>query len=515
MKLSKNRAGDNAPMAVIEYVDRPGEIRAARPPAKLQEQIRLQGIEEAMKEMGIAPPEELVGEEELSDIKQELESSKFFLFSMVVDDKTEMNSPTTSWLIPFSLGATSALALVWLSNKASENTAKQPPNVTMKKSDPKKTNLEPSLNDDTATEEEELMDKPDLDHRMLRKAEAVIQWRTTRLVLVIERCTNDHNYSAILRTAEALGIQIVYMIDPPVVDDGEGSESNRIQSGKLVTRTPEEIEARRKHHLFARNATEWLDVRDFTSAEECVVELRKQGYKLWVTDLSQEAECLTRTTPAMPEKVALVMGTEAVGCSQYMLDQADLRVYLPLRGFADSLNLSVATALILHHLFVMDPTLIGGIAEEEKAEIREEWYTKLCQQRLLTSGQKKMRLKLQTQIKRCQAIYDRSQGSGKPLEPQEEKKLKEWDKCKGQLAEIEALLDPAKVKVAVQEWLDNPPKPLTDVRRADSHRICYVGKNTRKFHENHWKDMVATSDATTIHGATANEFRSKVNDTQN
>ena len=76
MKLSKNRAGDNAPMAVIEYVDRPGEIRAARPPSKLQEQIRVKGIEEAMKQMGIAPPEELVSEEELSNIKKELESNK-------------------------------------------------------------------------------------------------------------------------------------------------------------------------------------------------------------------------------------------------------------------------------------------------------------------------------------------------------------------------------------------------------------------------------------------------------
>jgi large subunit ribosomal protein L17 len=34
LKLSKPRRGDNAPMAVIEYVDRPGEIRAARPPPK-------------------------------------------------------------------------------------------------------------------------------------------------------------------------------------------------------------------------------------------------------------------------------------------------------------------------------------------------------------------------------------------------------------------------------------------------------------------------------------------------
>eukprot|EP00551_Chaetoceros_affinis_P000811 CAMPEP_0203661198 /NCGR_PEP_ID=MMETSP0088-20131115/59479_1 /ASSEMBLY_ACC=CAM_ASM_001087 /TAXON_ID=426623 /ORGANISM="Chaetoceros affinis, Strain CCMP159" /LENGTH=129 /DNA_ID=CAMNT_0050523851 /DNA_START=114 /DNA_END=503 /DNA_ORIENTATION=- len=34
LKLSQNRKGDNAPMAVIEYVDRPGEVRAARPPPK-------------------------------------------------------------------------------------------------------------------------------------------------------------------------------------------------------------------------------------------------------------------------------------------------------------------------------------------------------------------------------------------------------------------------------------------------------------------------------------------------
>jgi len=47
MKLSRTRKGDNAPMAVIEYVDRPGEIRAARPPPK-----RLQDV---LKEVGIQP----------------------------------------------------------------------------------------------------------------------------------------------------------------------------------------------------------------------------------------------------------------------------------------------------------------------------------------------------------------------------------------------------------------------------------------------------------------------------
>jgi tRNA G18 (ribose-2'-O)-methylase SpoU len=378
---------------------------------------------------------------------------------------------------------------------------------------------------------EELMDAADLDHRMLRKAEAVIQWRTTRLVLVIERCTNDHNYSAILRTAEALGIQIVYMIDPPYVrmegDDGDVAQfqnKSQRQQQKELSITPEESEARRMHHLFARNATEWLTVKDFATTEECVADLRKEGYQLWVTDLSQAAVCLTTTTNnnstgqglQVPDKVALVMGTEAVGCSQFMLDQADLRVYLPLRGYADSLNLSVATALIIHQLFVMDPTLIGGITEDQKRQLRQDWYTKLCQQRLLTSRQKKERVKLMGLIKKCESIQERVhtqtalQQNPLLLQPTEQKRLSEWGAYKEQLADLDALIDPVKVQAAVQEWVDNPPAPLTDVRRADDHRVCYVGKNTKQHHQDHWKDMVATSNVKSIQGSSASAFREKV-----
>ena len=50
----------------------------------------------------------------------------------------------------------------------------------------------------------------------------------------------------------------------------------------------------------------------------------------------------------VPEKLAIAFGTESVGCTEELLQAADLRVYLPLRGFADSLNLSVAAALVLH-----------------------------------------------------------------------------------------------------------------------------------------------------------------------
>mmetsp|Transcript_2458 Transcript_2458/g.5715 ORF Transcript_2458/g.5715 Transcript_2458/m.5715 type:complete len:212 (+) Transcript_2458:255-890(+) len=81
LKLARPRAGDNAPMAVIEYVDRPGEIRAARPPSVLtataaaandDSATGMNGIEDALRKMGIAPAEELVSEEELQSIEEEL-----------------------------------------------------------------------------------------------------------------------------------------------------------------------------------------------------------------------------------------------------------------------------------------------------------------------------------------------------------------------------------------------------------------------------------------------------------
>ena len=91
---------------------------------------------------------------------------------------------------------------------------------------------------------------------------------------------------------------------------------------------------------------------------------------------------------AQLQSLAICLGTEAVGCTEELLQAADLRVYLPLRGFADSLNLSVATALILHHLCtVLEPRFFDrheAMTETERVALRRAWYTKLAQQRLLT-----------------------------------------------------------------------------------------------------------------------------------
>jgi large subunit ribosomal protein L17 len=66
LKLSKRRAGDNAEMALMEYVDRPGEYRAARPPTSVQQEIMAEYIQATI---GLKP----LTSEEMAEIEKELE----------------------------------------------------------------------------------------------------------------------------------------------------------------------------------------------------------------------------------------------------------------------------------------------------------------------------------------------------------------------------------------------------------------------------------------------------------
>lgn len=173
--------------------------------------------------------------------------------------------------------------------------------------------------------------------------------------MVIERCTDDHNYSAIIRTVEALGVQDVWLIDSvkPLSDVQEELGSNVKQAGRrsnnkrgqkylrsngtlnaVAYLNKDDVETRKGHHLFAKRATEWCSIREFDNVEDCVRALREDGRAIWATDLGQLAVPLTvealvghqkqsrspvssslwqSTSPSIvPRRLAIVFGTEAV-----------------------------------------------------------------------------------------------------------------------------------------------------------------------------------------------------------
>jgi len=374
-----------------------------------------------------------------------------------------------------------------------------------------------------------LMDSPKLDQRILRKAEAALLNRTSRLIIVVERCTNDHNYSAILRTAEALGVQHVYIIAPQCInktlhsapkedaadltaeENGAAPETtlHRSTGQKVRHATQSEVQDRALHHLFAQRALEWLTVREFPTTKECIDTLKSDGYEIWSTDLSQTAECLTPQDLSLPPSpgatgghtlpplLAIVFGTEAVGCTTEILSASHRRVYLPLRGYADSLNLSVATALIVQRLFDIDPTLVGGMPDADRAELRSRWYAKLAGQRLETKSQKADRRRLDLVIRAGERLEVRRDAyladptCGTALTAEQVEKVERLPELRKQREEsvLRLAKDAAR---AVEASVKDPPLPLGDMRRADEHRVTYAGKRTKVRHAEAWKGMPAT-----------------------
>ena len=410
-----------------------------------------------------------------------------------------MPSPSPAHTKGFIAGFLSATISVYFYHKVSSS---QSFNLQKKKSRTFHTFFQSEQNEDfetnkiAAADGEEPMDSPDLPLRMIRKAETAILRRTSRIIVVIERCTNEHNYSAILRTVEALGIQNVWIISPPEATTGENSavmednvnintarnESNldpgKIQSftGKIIQLTNAEMNTRINHHIFAQKAAEWLSIREFDNTTACLEALKQDNREIWATDLSQKAVCLTKeglfdktNSPSssendsiIPQRLAIVFGTEAVGCSTEMLSSAHRRVYLPLHGFADSLNLSVATALCLLQLFHLEPNCVGSMSEAERKMLRKSWYTKLARQRIMTSGQKKNRGKMVGKVKKIEEI-ERKKASGiGELTKEQEEKLRLGEKLRQQLSDFDEKINNEAEK-SVADLIENPPLPLSDV----------------------------------------------------
>ncbi|MEM6567613.1 MAG: RNA methyltransferase [Planctomycetota bacterium] len=189
----------------------------------------------------------------------------------------------------------------------------------------------------------------------LRRAEAILARRTSRLVLILERPWNDDNVQAVLRTAESFGIQHVWTIKHP------------------HTR-------KRAHRSVTKGSHLWITRRFFREIDECVAAAREEGLELWVTDLDEgaiEVEAPADLLP-FPERVAIVIGRETAGVSDELREAAARRVYLPMHGFTESFNLSVATALLLQRCFDAEPSLVGAMPDTERAALRRAWYERLA-----------------------------------------------------------------------------------------------------------------------------------------
>ncbi|MBD3672299.1 MAG: RNA methyltransferase [Planctomycetaceae bacterium] len=182
----------------------------------------------------------------------------------------------------------------------------------------------------------------------------VLDFRTRHLTVVLESLHQSNNASACLRSCDAFGIQDVHVI-----------------ANRNDYKINEEIDM---------GASYWLTMHKYPPGSEstrsCLLSLKDQGYRIVATSLSHDAA--TPESLSLGQPVAIVMGEERPGVSETVLDMADEFLQIPMCGFVQSLNVSVATAILLQRLSerLRSERDDWGLSAEEKQIILDDWIAK-------------------------------------------------------------------------------------------------------------------------------------------
>ena len=181
---------------------------------------------------------------------------------------------------------------------------------------------------------------PYLSDERRARIEAVVAARAFGVVPVLEGLVDPGNVNAVLRSAEGLGFGAAHVVG---LEGDAARLMDQIQSGEGEPT----VEDRRAARRASQGAHKWVEVQAWDDPAAYVAWVHARGGRVAVTALRDDALPIEAWDFSQP--TALVVGNEHAGASDAMLAAADAALLLPLDGFVQSYNVSVAAALALYH----------------------------------------------------------------------------------------------------------------------------------------------------------------------
>ncbi|RIH83977.1 tRNA (guanosine(18)-2'-O)-methyltransferase [Calidithermus roseus] len=167
---------------------------------------------------------------------------------------------------------------------------------------------------------------PEREHKL----RTVLSRRQPDLTVLMEQVNKPHNLSAILRTCDAVGVLEVHAIPPqkglPVLEEAE--------AGKIRT-----------YNDTSGSAAKWVGLRVHPDVPSAFAYLKGQGFRIYATRLSEQATDYRAVDYTQP--TCILLGAEKWGVSEEAAALADGHIVIPMLGMVQSLNVSVAAAVIL------------------------------------------------------------------------------------------------------------------------------------------------------------------------
>jgi tRNA (guanosine-2'-O-)-methyltransferase len=157
-----------------------------------------------------------------------------------------------------------------------------------------------------------------------QKIRSVAYARQKSLRIVLENIHDPHNVSAIFRTCDAVGVPKVSLLYTVEKFPKIGKKSSA-------------------------SAFKWVEKEKFKDVEACYASLRAEGFTILASSICSDAVSLYNLD--LTQKTAIVLGNEHRGVSEEAAQLADKKFLIPMCGMVQSLNVSVASAVILYEAF--------------------------------------------------------------------------------------------------------------------------------------------------------------------
>lgn len=178
----------------------------------------------------------------------------------------------------------------------------------------------------------------------------ILSSRTRHFTVAIEDVYQLHNTSAVMRTCEVFGVQELNVVEE--------------KYGKKIDKE------------IALGAEKWVDINRFDTTTACITDLKTKGYQIIATSPHDDSCLLEDFDISKPS--ALFFGTERLGLTDEVLQQADGFLKIPMVGFTESLNISSSAAIIIQSLTnrLRNSDVKWQLTEEEILEKRIDWTRK-------------------------------------------------------------------------------------------------------------------------------------------
>ncbi len=152
-----------------------------------------------------------------------------------------------------------------------------------------------------------------------QRIKQVLNRRQPDLTVLTEDVHKPHNVSAIIRTSDAIGILEVHSVnlvdEPPIFNQ------------------------------VARGSQKWVNLHTYSDIKIAITGLQQQGFKVYAAHLSDRSINYCKLDYTKP--TAILLGAEKWGVSEEAAREVDEHIIIPMLGMVQSLNVSVAAAVIL------------------------------------------------------------------------------------------------------------------------------------------------------------------------